>query len=224
MADFPPNLDDGELWLPSDILPKEVSSKFYPNFPSELTYMEELAQQLLLEQNQTNIKPPPNLAPNLKVRPPNRFCSIAPPRPELGLGFGGGTVLGHNLYVSGNGGSYFGSRPVYQYHAIKPVQTQVGNFVQARALVLQRQQNQVQNRFLPFQVNGSWKGGFVRESGGGTGVFLPRIGATTTYPRKKHSGKKGEEMIKQRGPVKKVAVGKEDQPPPEMGLPQEWTY
>lgn len=47
-----------------------------------------------------------------------------------------------------------------------------------------RPQNQGQNRFLPFQVNGVEMGGCVREYGG-TGVFLPRVAATVV--KKKQS-------------------------------------
>lgn len=72
MAEFPPNLDDGELWLPSDIFPEEVPSKFGTHhLPSEFAYMSDIARQFaaftLLQPPQTHPKHPLNLAPNLEV-------------------------------------------------------------------------------------------------------------------------------------------------------------
>ena len=70
MADFPPNLDDGEFYLPSDIYPPEFPTIFSsnsttettPQFPSELTYMQDLAEQLARENMvfQQTPKLPPN--------------------------------------------------------------------------------------------------------------------------------------------------------------------
>lgn len=73
MADFLPNLDDAELHLPSDIYPRQSPTIFSssratetPEFPSELTYMQDLAEQLAeLALNdrilsQQDPKPPPN--------------------------------------------------------------------------------------------------------------------------------------------------------------------
>ncbi|XP_010246895.1 PREDICTED: uncharacterized protein LOC104590069 [Nelumbo nucifera] len=230
MAEFPPNLDDGELWIPSDIFPDEVSTKFSPEFPSEITYMEDLAHQLatfaLLERNQTVANPPPNLPPNLEYfRRQGRYGAVAPPRTGFSFGFGRGPTAGHHLFSSGNEGFPAGSRPVYQYRPMKPVHAQVESSVHQpgdRSLQKQ-QQNQGQNRFLPFQVNGSGMGGLVREYGG-TGVFLPRI-ATTADVKKKQSGKTGEEN-QQKSCNKKVALEKQEafQLSSEMGLPQDWTY
>lgn len=72
MAEFPPNLDDGEMWIPSDIFPDEaIPSKHSPNDypPPQLNYRDDYAQLLatytLLRYQ--NSKPPINLAPNLQV-------------------------------------------------------------------------------------------------------------------------------------------------------------
>ena len=71
MAEFPPNLDDGELWLPSDIFPEEVPSKFGTHhLPSEFAYMNDIARHfaaLTLLQPPQPKRPPLNLAPNLEV-------------------------------------------------------------------------------------------------------------------------------------------------------------
>ncbi|XP_043691008.1 uncharacterized protein LOC122641775 isoform X2 [Telopea speciosissima] len=221
MADFPPNLDDGELWLPSDIFPEEVSPKISPKFPSEISYMEDLARQLasyaLLERNQNTTKPPPNLVPESKQQ--SRYGTTVSPR--YGFGFDGVHGVGHrqNHYAPVNGGFRVGLTQVYRYHPMSPAQAQVEN-LQAR--VLQRLQNR--NRFLPVQVNETRIGGFVRESGG-TGVFLPRVSTTLDVKKKQHCVKKGEEF-KQKQPIKKAFVEKHErfQSSPEVRLPQDWTY
>ncbi|KAK9170320.1 hypothetical protein Syun_002460 [Stephania yunnanensis] len=121
--------DDGELWL-----------------PSELTYMEELAQQLsayaLLEraaQHPNISKPPIDFAPNFEVRHhqqqqqqhhhhhhhhhQSRFrSSVAPAMP--GLGVNGGRAGNHSLYSSGYAGFRVGLRPLYQYCPVKPPRVQ----------------------------------------------------------------------------------------------------
>lgn len=80
MAGFTPNLDDGELYLPSDIFPEEIfytrqnptnkllkrSTLTTPKFPcDELTYMEDLTQQLA-----TYALVEPNLSKQAPKSPP----------------------------------------------------------------------------------------------------------------------------------------------------------
>ncbi|KAF8395464.1 hypothetical protein HHK36_019410 [Tetracentron sinense] len=211
MAEFSPDLDDGELWLPSDIFPDEVTAKLSPNLPSDPTYMEDLSAYALVNPNRNATKPPPSLAPNSEFRPTSRYSLVDSPR--TGYGFGvDGVHPGVRRSLNGNGNGGFG--PVYQYHPMKPAHTQVEGFVETRSRVLQRQQNQV----------GNGMGGFVRESGG-TGVFLPRV-ATTTYDRKKQSGKNRLESQQRQLSTKQVAVGMQErfQSPTDMGLPQDWIY
>ncbi|KAJ4979921.1 hypothetical protein NE237_010701 [Protea cynaroides] len=214
MAAFPPNLDDGELWLPSDIFPDEVSAKINPEFPSELTYMEDLAQQLagyaLLEKrNQNTAKPPSNLVPNFfESKQQSRYGTVVSPRTgfDFGFSFGGVHDVGHrqNHDASVNEGFRVGLTQVCRYHPRSPAQSQVGSFLQARE-------------------NGRSRVGFVREYGG-TGVFLPRVGTTLDF-KKKPGVKRGEEA-KQRQPIKKTVVEIHDrfQASPDLGLPQDWTY
>ncbi|KAL5709171.1 hypothetical protein ACHQM5_019889 [Ranunculus cassubicifolius] len=237
MADFPPNLDDGELWLPSDILPdsKKVEENGVEMFPSELTYMEELAQQLssyaLLEQQQTQTKKitTTKKSPTPEVIP---FGSFEPNRVNNG-GFnkvGGnrnrGTGVVHSVYASDQGGFRVELTP--GYHHVPPIRpvviTQGKGFVQSRGRVLQKQQNQGGgNYFLPYMANG---GGFVK----GTGVFLPRIETTVNGASKKQGVKNDENYY--RVPVKrnsnKNSVGKKEglglKATTDMGLPPEWTY
>lgn len=86
MADFPPNLDDGELWLPSDIFPQDeiimpsnlhqnfYSSRLSPYTDQDLTQC--FAAYALLQNNhtQTVLKPPPNLVPEVRT-----FLSLSLP-------------------------------------------------------------------------------------------------------------------------------------------------
>lgn len=212
MGEITPNLDDGELWLPSDILPDEIfSNKFDPNFSTELNkFMEEEPTSLphlstfsLFEQNHINSKlPSMDLDHNSKqIKPQNQFCGMDKTQPEMGLGLYGETPVGHYLDVLDNGGSgdsYFVSSP-YQFHDRKLPLPIVEDILEARTMILQRQQNlqqhcvdvqnhYVANHFLPLQV--------FNRGCRGTGVFIPRTSTTTVAnPGKNQSFWKGEESI-----------------------------
>ncbi|XP_059643174.1 uncharacterized protein LOC132285030 [Cornus florida] len=246
MADFPPNLDDGELWLPSDIFPDEIPSRKSPFYHSELTHLQNLAQHFaalaLLQRfrNQTVAKQRLNLAPNSERFEPAVPYDSTGYRRAWHFGFNGSAGVGHGVdgYGIGSRGTWTGCRPAYQYHFVQPVQPQVESFMEARARVLQKQQKQFlqsQNMVLPFRGS-RVGGGFVREYGG-TGVFLPRINSTTTtnVARKRQSvtnNRKEFQVIPPRNSIKR-GVDEERReechyqlPPPEMGLglPQDWTY
>ncbi|KAA8518463.1 hypothetical protein F0562_015937 [Nyssa sinensis] len=194
----------------------------------------------MLERHQSLIvaKPQPNLE---LFRSPVRYCSNRS-LPAGYFGFHGGVGLPHGLHEYGAEGVWTGSKPVYRYRHLFPVQSPVESFVEARAKVSQRQQNRfvqnrvMENRVLPYQGGGIGLGGggSVREYGG-TGVFLPRIAAsssssTTTVARKGKSlrNRQDIQVIPQRNSIKRFDMGKEEechyQLPPEMGLPQDWTY
>ncbi|KAI3899706.1 hypothetical protein MKW92_046336 [Papaver armeniacum] len=209
MGEITPNLDDGGLWLPSDILSDEIfSNKFDPNFSTELNeFMEEEPTSLsnlstfsLFEQNHINSKVPSmdlDLDRNSKqIKPQNQLCDTGKTQPEMGLGLYGETPVDHYFNVLDNGGSgdsYFVSSP-YQFHDI------VGDILQARSMILQRQQNlqqhyvdvqnhYVANHFLPLQVNNN---GFNRGCRG-TSVFIPRTPPTTVA----NPGKNAKTMFSQ---------------------------
>ncbi|PON97420.1 hypothetical protein TorRG33x02_068870 [Trema orientale] len=249
MAQFPPNPDDGELWLPSDIFLNEVPSK---RGLHHFSCMDDLAQRLatltFLKQGSLSkppLKTPPNRFGAVPVQP-NRFpqkCS------KPGNGFENGQSLyGYKLvHNRGNSAELF-----YEYPLQKPVQAQVNVFLETRARVLQKQQNRLRNQLLPCrEKSGLGVGGFVRLSGG-TGVFHPRVSNTTTATtsspasstafssalvKKKQVFRRRQEnqVLSQRNSTRVVGVHKEDSrhqlpppppppPPPEMGLPQDWTY
>ncbi|KAF5185197.1 hypothetical protein FRX31_025221 [Thalictrum thalictroides] len=255
MAELPSNLDDGELWVPSGILPNgnksdkiKLGEEEEEKFPSELTYMEELAQQLssnaLLHQQQTkthtqtqtqtNITKLPNPKLQVEVKPFLQIGSFQPNQAVLSVvnnvGHGGsvrGTGVVHSVYASDQGGYRVEMIPRYHLPPIIPataITQDNKNFVQPRGGgVYHKQLNQGRNSFLPFQAN---VGGFVK----GTGVFFPRVEATTTIEAKKKQGVKNEEN-QCRIPVKKNAkndVGKKEvvglKASSDIVLPQEWTY
>ncbi|XP_057967644.1 uncharacterized protein LOC131157471 [Malania oleifera] len=232
MAEFPPNMEDGELWLPSDIFfPEEVPSNFTPHLSStQLAYMDHLAQRfarscVLL---QTPTKPPHTFHPNFeRFRLPVRF-NQGLPQPEQDFSVNGGLQSGPEAYCGS-------CRPLYPCRSRKPANPQVEGFVGTRARVLERQQNQVQTRFGPFQGSEVGMGGFARESTG-TGVFLPRVVNTipsaAAVARKRQGVRSKQESIvsQQRSGFVGVGLGKQQeechcqQLPAEIGLPQDWTY
>ncbi|KAL5739915.1 hypothetical protein ACOSP7_028808 [Xanthoceras sorbifolium] len=229
MAEFPPNLDDGELYLPSDIfLNQKVPTRFNPHH-HHLSYMDDLAHHLtalsLLQQTRPNhpLKVPHNLEVGLttRFRPPVRTRVVDPLRPPSYYGLHGGlqVEVGQRPF----------SAPLCDIHLPKPSSTPIDR-------VLQRQTNRLvqQNRVLPNQGSGfGFRGGLTRESGG-TGVFHPRIINNFTpsgsNAKKKQSVRDKEEMQKseQRKSMKRVEVSKREDCyyhlPPEMGLPRDWTY
>ncbi|PON43333.1 hypothetical protein PanWU01x14_275310 [Parasponia andersonii] len=243
MAQFPPNPDDGELWLPSDIFLNEVSSK---RGLHHFSCMDDLAQRLATV---TFLKQRSLSKPPLKT-PPNRFGPVpVHPNPfpqkcsKTGNGFENGQSLyGYRLVHNyGNSAELF-----YEYPLQKPVQAQVNVFLETRARVLQKQQNRLRNQLFPCrEKSGFGVGGFVRLSGG-TGVFHPRVSNTTTTTSSPASStafssalvtkkqvfrrRQENQVLSQRNSTRVVGVHKEDShhqlhpPPPEMGLPQDWTY
>ncbi|XVE61403.1 hypothetical protein DITRI_Ditri06bG0036800 [Diplodiscus trichospermus] len=236
-SNFPPNLDDGELWLPSDIFINEVPSKFKPRRHHHLPFscMDDLVPRFAAFSLPKNQQKLPIATDFERLKEPVRYGSMT------GTGFEGG----QSLYRSKTGPLIGRTKPVYEFHFLKPTPAQVESYVEARARVLQKQQNRlVQNQVLPFQANGfnnttnkfGLGGGLVRESGG-TGVFHPRIvntnpNATAFDSKKKQSmrNRQGQEIQvgRQMNSMKRVGAGKlEDcyyHLPPEMGLPRDWTY
>ncbi|KAK9289546.1 hypothetical protein L1049_007702 [Liquidambar formosana] len=238
MAEFPPNIDDGERRLPSDIFPDEViPSRYSPHFPCIDDLAQQFAGYTLLQPSQTTPKkPPPNVEP---FKPPVGYDAVDSP-PSRHFSVNGGPGVGQTLYSYETGGFCAGLRPFYRYFILQPAHPQVENFLQMRARVLQRQQNSSQNRVLPVERSGFGRGGFVRDSSEGTGVFLPRVAATTTTTttnsaitdvRKKQGVRNRHEaqVTQQIHTFDEVAMAQQQeechcQLSPETGLPQDWTY
>ncbi|KAE8657779.1 Detected protein of unknown function [Hibiscus syriacus] len=184
---FPPNLDDGELWLPSDIFLNEVPSKIKPRLhhhnspylPSSC--VEDLASRLAALKLPKHHQKLPKAINFERLQEPVCYGTVNRSGLEAGRSFFGlrnGPFLGE-------------TKPDYECQFVKPTQAQVESYVEARARVLQRQQNRLfQNRDLPFQAKGfnnnkfGLGGGLVRASGG-TGVFHPRVLNTTFDSEKK---------------------------------------
>ncbi|RZC76738.1 hypothetical protein C5167_000875 [Papaver somniferum] len=213
MGEIIPNLEDGELWLPSDILPDEsFSNKFHSNFSThhqlnefmeeeeEPTYsLPHLSTYSLFQQN--HVVPSMNLDPHhsKQIKLQNQFYSMGGPQPAMGLGIYGETpVGGHYLNFSDNGGgcSCYESTPPFRFHDRKlPPLPIAGDILQARSTMLQKQHKQQQryppqNHYVGRGNNGSWNRG-----NRGTGVFIPRTppNCTVANPgKKKQSYWKGD--------------------------------
>ncbi|KAL0410195.1 UNVERIFIED_CONTAM: hypothetical protein Slati_3609200 [Sesamum latifolium] len=189
------NLEDGELWLPSDFFSMDevqVSNKLTTPYhhcsSSNLSCMQDshrFSSSTFLHP-QTHIpclsKPLPSLQ---RFKPAVRY--------GVSGGAGGGT---HDPCGCGTGNSWAGWSSIYQLQRLNPVQTQVGNFFEERAWALQRQQQHNhrfgQNRVFP---------GVRMGAHGGTGVFLPRISsdmlaATVTKNHNHHCFGKGQRLMK----------------------------
>lgn len=76
MAEFPPNLDDGEVWLPSDMFLNEVvppSRLSNRNFSCVDDLAERFAAFTLLQHRRNVSNAPRNLSPNIEVPPLSFF-------------------------------------------------------------------------------------------------------------------------------------------------------
>ncbi|KAJ8478514.1 hypothetical protein OPV22_022241 [Ensete ventricosum] len=248
MADFPPDLEDGELWLPSDIIrdvgvrrpfssfssPSSAAVAASPGCSAHLAYLEGIARQLdaLCMLDRAGLLPafgPPRHAP-----PRPRVFGFKQGRPAPRLARAENVVgLGvvHAGFMTGDGGrrGVPGSSPgMLRFCSMsRPVQTQV-TFGAARGGVVQAPVQPVPDRFMPLPPPGS-----ARE-GGGTGVFLPRV--FKDEDKKKPYVKGREEEQQQQQATRNGGVWEQGMPfqhhhhppppppPAETGLPQDWTY
>ncbi|WRX23296.1 hypothetical protein QQP08_015783 [Theobroma cacao] len=196
LSNSPPNLDDGELWLPSDIFLNEAPSKFKPLLPHHLPFscMDDLAPRfasLSLPKHQQKLPKATNFE---RLKEPVCCGSMN------GSGFKGG----QSLYGFRTGPFLGGTKPVHEFQFLKPTPAQVESYVEARARVLQRQQNRlIQNRHLFFAVgdNQNSKGVRNRQLQESQVSSMKRVGVT---------------VAKQEDCYYHL--------PAEMGLPRDWTY
>ncbi|KAJ0969641.1 hypothetical protein J5N97_022518 [Dioscorea zingiberensis] len=196
------DLDDGELWLPSDIVP-DLGLRRHPKptaIPDPLP--DRIAALTLLDPNRYKT-PPAVVNPLLGSHDPALRARFNPA--EI-------PSLPSHLY----NGLVFSPSPRPAYHQF----TQVSGFGLRRTRVTQRQQGVGPDRCFPvrFSVSG-------RDRASGTGVFLPRV--VNSEFRKKPGMKGGEQQQKQQ-PIRNAVGGRQGmsfQPPStEMCLPQDWTY
>ncbi|PRQ44130.1 hypothetical protein RchiOBHm_Chr3g0475841 [Rosa chinensis] len=218
MTEFPPNVDDARLWLPSDTFFNDVvvPSEFSPH-QSPFSSMDDLSRHLAA-------------LTLLKQRRSLRLQRFRPPVPTGQLDYQS------QCYLTG----FSRTELCHHYPFPNPVQLQIGDgsFLEPRARALRRHHNQAQirnqNRLFQFQGNGigPMGGGFERVSGG-TGVFHPRVLDSTKTTRspevKKKPGLRSRQEIRgiqQRNSMNKcVGMGEEHhQLRPDVVLPQEWTY
>lgn len=240
--DLPPNLDDGELWLPSDVIRavgvcrhhhRRVPGRL-PPFPEDCGVMDEdLAQKFasfgLLERRRALHAVKPfrdfSLKPELHGQGRPVFL-ISPAGAGYKVPLGQRAAAAEANTVSGGGGgggtgAFFPvSRTGHKFHPGIPVDCQVEKFQLERARVFQRQAlGHGLNRYVPARSSGSG-----RESGG-TGVFLPRI--ATVESKKKPLSVKGNVQLHHRQPMWNPMLGKQAAkllPSADMGLPHDWTY
>ncbi|KAI3471754.1 hypothetical protein Pfo_028407 [Paulownia fortunei] len=226
------NLEDGELWLPSDFFSMDevqVSNKINTpsgycssSKPSCMEGFQRFSSSTSLEHHTHNrglYKPLPTL---------QRF------KPAVwngSIGVSGGGV--HDPCDCGTGNSWTGFSSVYQLQRLNPVQTQVETFMGERAWALQRQQR---NRFALNRVfPGVARVGMGAH--GGTGVFLPRISSNmqTTTVSKNHNHHcvgKGPRMINSHEfqlPPRKILLNRRQEEcrgyaAAEVRMPNNWNY
>ncbi|KAK9985976.1 hypothetical protein SO802_030927 [Lithocarpus litseifolius] len=228
MAQFPPNLDDGEVWLPSDIFINEKPiTKFNPHhhFCCSCSCMQdefdELAQRFAAFTLRNVSKPHPN---SERFRQAVRYGSVTQSH----------APLEYILDLNGRSSSHNGHRLSHEHLLVEQPQPSQGVYENSlRARVLKSQQN----RLYPFQASSGFGvsggrrgggGGFVKESGG-TGVFHPRIlNTTTTTDLRKKQALRNRQEIQATQHLKAIGMDKQREShhylPPEMALPQDWTY
>ncbi|KAK1562472.1 hypothetical protein Q3G72_012528 [Acer saccharum] len=82
MAQFPPNLDDRELYLPYNIfLNQKIPTKFNPHHHLNLSYMDDLAPHVTALSLLRQTRPNPPLFTEWLMRPPVQTHVVNPLRP-----------------------------------------------------------------------------------------------------------------------------------------------
>ncbi|WOL04067.1 hypothetical protein Cni_G12788 [Canna indica] len=230
MAEFAPNLDDGELWLPADII-DDVGLRRYHQSSSaaarvrhrHASDVEHLANQLAafgwldLPHLHPALKQRPALSVPLEgFKPPGTGRQVEPADRELLTGLlhqgreaAAPDVYGRRFQVS--------LRPeAVRRWPVDPVQLQVEAF----GRVSQRPLRPIQNSF------GSVRPSAPRRERGGTGVFHPRVVAKHETNKRYAAGEhQKQQQLTRSAALRQQQQGRSPfQQPSEMGLPQDWTY
>ncbi|GAB2300752.1 hypothetical protein Dimus_034789 [Dionaea muscipula] len=249
MAEFPPNLDDGEEWIPSDIFPapNQVSSVEIPLLRSAPANLR-LPHMALMEKQARYSSPIPPPPPQVYGSKTFQYASTAkPPATRRSCGFGFHVGVGshgadHGLYAGHQNVAPFDRVLQFSSGTTVPVPLQAEGMLmdtRAAASILSPPAGHHQNLSVA-----NFQGGAVQLIGttsqrdrGGTGVFLPRIttmstaDAATNDVRKKKGIKKGQlarQSVMQKETMRRVSVSKQEEYrcrlPNDSGLPKEWTY
>ncbi|KAM2890543.1 hypothetical protein COP2_008955 [Malus domestica] len=216
MAGFPPNPEDGELWLPSDIFFNEAASStstlsrhHFSNTTDNLA--RQLASLSLLKQYQSPSLS--NLQSLHRVRPAVRSTQLDYlTQRYFNLGDSHGFVQKGPIFHG------YGTQHLhYHYQFMNPAQLQVGSFLETRNGIQKRQQNRV----LPFQGRGNGSMGRFGRVCGGTGVFHPRVlhSTTTATATASNPEVKGKQGLRNREEIKAIKSVCSN-----AGLPRDWTY
>ncbi|XP_057535492.1 uncharacterized protein LOC130813667 [Amaranthus tricolor] len=230
--ELPANLDDGELWIPSDIFPTDDA--LHHNRPTSDVFLEDLSRQLSKINFQSVIPQRLGISGNV-----TQFGAVTIPSPNASYGqTPGPNRVDRRLFNSISG-------PVHQSLGVpglpfpvhEPVAEHLMETRNSRSRPVHFQQ---QNQLSPFQANACRFGygpGLIRHSSrsstsSGTGVFIPQAthnSAINSGSGKNRTGVPRTGVMPQRRPAKKLALRKLEDcyhplPSPEIGLPEEWSY
>ncbi|CAK9150752.1 unnamed protein product [Ilex paraguariensis] len=209
MADFPPNLEDGEKWLPSDIYQEIIYVKVEHEAHDATVTGESAAANVLNVQSKAAFE---NSA--------RGFCSANLKRAG---------VLGNVCNIGHSQSHAFQATygPVSPYNRTAAPQTQGNDTWPARSH-WKEVKNSVGSSggtgvYLPRATITTKEFEHLRSAG----VFLQHTAADApknTFQKKQKGGK--EQVTAKKFVVKKEAAGKKELPPvpAELALPKEWTY
>ncbi|XP_004305587.1 PREDICTED: uncharacterized protein LOC101303634 [Fragaria vesca subsp. vesca] len=168
MAEFP---DHARLWLSSDTFFNDVVPSESNLLQSRFSSMDDLAHRLAA----------------LTLLKQRRGLGLQRFRPPVPTGYLDSQYCRSYLcgFCNGSGAHLSGTELSHHYPFPNPVPPQVGDgsFLEARARGLSMHHNQAQignqNRLFQFQGNGIAPMGVFERVSGGTGVFIPRVSAST---------------------------------------------
>ncbi|PKU79300.1 hypothetical protein MA16_Dca000645 [Dendrobium catenatum] len=222
------NIEDGELWLPSDVI-RAVGVCRHHHLSGSLAAMDDLAQKLacldLLDRRRVipSVKPFKDSTFNPEVQLQRQGRPFSP----LPLANGGYKApVRRRVAADEWTGAYFPvSKPVHKFYPALPVDSNIERIRLATARVLQRQRQQhghLVNRFIPTRSACSG-----RETGG-TGVFLPRAYRVDSKKKPYYlfpANVQGTSEFQQ--PMWSPASGNQSAKllsSSEIDLPHDWTY
>lgn len=248
MENFPANLDDGELWLPSDIFPatdQEAQHHHRRHHRRPISgggsHMEDLSRQFsnlnLLDRHRILTPNVPSVSERLA-----QYALTAPP-PNGCYGLTVGPTVDRGLCNYRTGPIYSNPEPALRYPMHKPVNPQAATEPLMETLIARATSRPTvqldgrhHNRRLPLQASfGCFMTDCRRSTTAGTGVFIPRAstftGNKSTCATTDDVGRTKLGITPHRDRARKLGVGKAEEyycyhqvPPSDVGLPKDWTY